>query len=85
MLCRMILMMKIYEKFRLFCLMVAHVTFFAVPCMAEPLSIQQAIHTALENNPDIDIASYRRNAQVNRIEAAKSGYFPQIDLDGGSG
>ncbi len=47
-----------------------------------PLSVNQAIDNALENNPMIEIATAQVAAAKNRIGQARSGLLPQVDLNG---
>ena len=47
-----------------------------------PLSVNQAIDNALENNPMIEIATAQVAAAKNRISQARSGLLPQVDLNG---
>ena len=43
-----------------------------------PLTLSEAIHTALANNPSVKAAQYDVEASESQIRQAESGYFPQI-------
>ncbi|MFC1857617.1 TolC family protein [Thermodesulfobacteriota bacterium] len=43
-----------------------------------PLTLSEAIHTALTNNPGVKAAQYDVEASESQIRQAESGYFPQI-------
>ena len=45
-----------------------------------PLTLSEAIHTALANNPSVKAAQYDVEASESQIRQAESGYFPQIYL-----
>jgi len=46
------------------------------------LSIQQAIANALAKNPMLEMAAAQAEAARNRTAQARSGFFPQVDLNG---
>ncbi len=46
------------------------------------LSIQQAIENALANNPMLEMAEAQIKAARSRTVQARSGFFPQVDLNG---
>jgi outer membrane protein TolC len=46
------------------------------------LSIKQAIENALAKNPMLEMVAAQANAAKNRTAQARSGFFPQVDLNG---
>jgi len=47
-----------------------------------PLSLQQAVQTALRNQPNVVAARGLQEAAEGRVEEARSGYLPQVTVTG---
>ena len=52
------------------------------PAVATPLSLQQAVQTALRNQPNVLAARGLQEAAEGRVEEARSGYLPQVTVTG---
>ncbi|MCK7513551.1 MAG: TolC family protein [Desulfobacterales bacterium] len=50
-----------------------------------PIDMGQLIETALKNRPDYQAAKDRLEAQALRVDAAKAGHLPSINLVGSYG
>src|SRR6266404_384881 len=46
-----------------------------------PLSISELVDIALSNNPDSKIAWWNARRAASSVDAAKSTYYPKLDLD----
>ncbi|MFA9459761.1 TolC family protein [Thiohalorhabdus sp. Cl-TMA] len=63
------------------------VTAFAVllvPGTAGAIGLEEAVRQALENNNQVSASRYRMKAAGHRVDAARSGYLPQVDLQVGA-
>lgn len=50
-----------------------------------PSSLDDAVKTALDENPSVEVASKNIEVSQNRIRTAESGYYPTLDLVGKTG
>ena len=48
-------------------------------------SLQETVHGAIENNPEIDIVKTSRRAIDQELRQARAGYLPSLDLRAGAG
>ncbi|MEY4270015.1 MAG: hypothetical protein RLZZ58_1231, partial [Pseudomonadota bacterium] len=60
-------------------------SFAAVPAWAEPVSLQNAIATALDSNPEINQAAMNKEAIEFEREQAKGLYMPRVQLEASAG
>ncbi len=74
---------------RLFCRISACLTIsawiFALPCLAgaAELTLEEAVATAISNNPGLQAAEFQSRAAEEKILQARSGYMPQVQLGAG--
>ena len=74
---------------RLFCRISACLTIsawlFALPCLAgaAELTLEEAVATAISNNPGLQSAEFQSRAAEEKIFQARSGYMPQVQLGAG--
>ncbi len=52
----------------------------ALPAVAGPLSLDEAIRHALSQNPELRVADRQAQAADARADAAKGAFLPQIDV-----
>lgn len=51
-----------------------------LPALAQsPLSLQEAVRTALENNRSIEASGAARQAAESKVQEARGGFFPKVD------
>lgn len=55
------------------------------PSFTSAQSLQQAIQSTIDSNPEIQAAKSERSAVANEISQAKSAYFPTLDVAAGIG
>jgi adhesin transport system outer membrane protein len=48
-------------------------------------TLQEAVQTTIETNPDIRAAAFNRLARDEQVRQARAGYFPQLEVSGGLG
>jgi outer membrane protein, adhesin transport system len=60
-------------------------SFAAVPAWAEPVSLQNAIATALDSNPEINQAAMNKEAIEFEREQAQGLYMPRVSLEASAG
>jgi outer membrane protein TolC len=56
--------------------------FSAATLRAEPWTLDRAVETALKGNPDARLAQQRAEAAETMVEQARSGWYPQVSLQG---
>ena len=58
---------------------------FALPCTAgaAELTLEEAVETAISNNPGLQAAEFHSRAAEEKILQARSGYMPQVRLGAG--
>ncbi len=67
-------------------LFTAAVAGFLLPCpLLQAESLQEAVKTTIESNPDIRSVAHNRLARDQQIRQARSGYFPTLEVSGGVG
>ena len=54
------------------------------PASAPALELEEAVRQALANNPRLEAQQHRARAADHRVDAARSGYLPQMDLSVGA-
>jgi len=56
----------------------------AAPVPSPAMGLAEAVKQALANNNQVEAGRHRMTAAGHRVEAAKSGYLPQVDLEVGA-
>lgn len=58
---------------------------FAFAPLSQAQSLQQAVQSTLDENPQIQSAKSERRAVAHQIDQARAGYFPTVDIAAGIG
>jgi len=58
---------------------------FLPPPAVHSETLQEAVKTTIESNPDIRSVAHNRRARDQQIRQARSGYFPTLEVSGGLG
>lgn len=66
-------------------LIVAMAGLFPAIAGAQPVSLQEAVKTAISTNPDVQARWHAFQASIYEQEVARGGYFPRVDLTASTG
>ena len=71
---------KVSENAQLGVALVIFVMLFALPIWAQdPLSLKEAVKSALEKNRSIEASSAAQQAAESRIQEARGGFLPKVN------
>jgi adhesin transport system outer membrane protein len=58
---------------------------FAADTVSHAETLQQAVQTMIETNPDVRSVAHNRLARDEEVRQAKANYFPTLDIEAGTG